>query len=94
MKDVDLIINHLFEVINAFKLPDSPPYQANRGNRLLSPINFKLRTTQLRIETKLGIVLRQEINFKAQNALPKVEVSLKMLQDVLDIINKDLDLTT
>ena len=38
--------------------------------------------------------MRQEINFKAQNALPKVEASLKMLQDVLDIINKDLNLTT
>ena len=91
MGEVDLILNQLFEAINAFKPPDHPEDQANRGNRLMSSINMKIRTVKLWIQTNIRVISGQEIDVKAKNALPKVEVCLKMLQDVLDIINKDLD---
>ena len=38
MKELDPILNKLFEVVNAFKPPESLPAQANKGNRLLSCI--------------------------------------------------------
>ena len=93
MKEVDLLLNQLFKAVNAFKLPVSPPSTANRAKHLLSSINFKIKAAQLCIETKTDIVSTKVIDLQAQDALPKVEASLKMLQEVMDIVKKDLDLT-
>ena len=86
MKKVDLLLNQLFRVVNAFKLPVSPKSTALRAKGLLGSINFKIRAAKALIETKV-------IDLQAPDALPQVKASLRILQEVMNIVTQNLDHT-
>ena len=71
----------------------SPKSTLLRAKRLLSSINFKIKAAKTHIQTKTNIFLTKVIDLQAQDALPKVEASLRMLQEVMNIVKKDLNLT-
>jgi len=96
MTEVEFLFNQLYEVINAFKLPVKSITGQDctfRAKRLLRQINYKINAAKVLIETKFGIVLTMVINLQAQDALPQVETSWRMLQEVMYIVSRDLDLT-
>ena len=93
MKEVDFLLNQLYEAINVFKLPISLPSTALRAKHLLHSINFKIKAAKVLIETKFDIVLTKVIDLQAEDALPQVKTSLRMLQEVMYIVSRDLNLT-
>ena len=87
------LLNQLYEAVNTFKLPVSLPSTALKAKRLLGSINFKIKAAKLCIEEKTNIVLTKIVDLQAQDTLPKVGASLRMLQEVMNIVKKDLNLT-
>ena len=73
MTEVDLLLNQLYEAINAFKLPvisSSGQDCTFRAKRLQHLINFKIKAGKVLIETKFDIVSTKVINLQTQDALP------------------------
>ena len=93
MKEVNFLLNQLYEAIDAFKLSVSEKSTALRAKRLLGTINFKIKAAKVLIETKTNIVSTKVIDLQAQDTLPQVETSLRMLQEVMNIVTKDLNVT-
>ena len=96
MTEVDLLLNQLYEAMNAFKLPVKSITGQDctfRAKRLQWQINYNINTAKVLIETKFDIVTTKVINLQAPDALPQVETSLKMLQEVMYIVSRDLHLT-
>ena len=71
IRQLNPILNKLFDAVNAFKPPEAPQAQANKAARLLACIRMKICAGQMRIETNIGIVTKEEIDADALNALPK-----------------------
>ena len=79
-----------------FKLPVklvTGQVREHRAICLNGQINYRIKTAQALIKTKFDIVSANVINLQAQDALPQVETSLSILQDVMSIVSKDLVLT-
>ena len=96
MMEVDSLLSQLREAMNVFKLPVklvTGQDCAFRAKRLHSQINLRINTAKALIKTKFDIVSTKVINLQAQDALPHVETSLRILQDVISVVSKDLNLT-
>ena len=93
--EVDSILTKLCEAMIMFKLPlkladgQSCKY---RSIPLDGMINSRIVTAKALIKKKLDIVTANKINLWAPDTLPKVEMTLEVLKDIISIVNKDLHL--
>ena len=77
------------------KLSDGPDgYVCKaRAIHLDGQINQQIRATKALIRTKFDLVSANVINLCDPDALPQVEMSLRVLTDIFSIVNKYLILT-
>ena len=96
MTEVDSLLFQVCDAMNMLKLLVKLVTSQKcefRAKCLHGQINFRINTAQALIKTKFNIVSAKVINLQAQDALPQVGTSLSILQDVMSIVSKDLDLT-
>ena len=92
MQLLDLMLNDLNNAVDAFKPPTLPLAQANNTARILSCIKLKICSAHKSTESKIGLVPNAQKEVNAFSFLPKIEANLQVLEDVLAITNKDLDI--
>ena len=93
MTEVHLLLFQLHDAMKMFKLPVKLVTGQNyefRARLLYGQINHWISTAQALMNTKFNIVSANVINLRAQDALPQVEISLRVLTDIISIVNKDL----
>ena len=87
---MDSILAKLHEAMIMVKLPlksDDGQSSMYRAIRLDGMINSRIVTAKALIKTKFDIVTANKINLRAPDALPKVEMSLGVLKDIISIVN-------
>ena len=93
MIEVDSLFTQLREAMNMFKLPtkssDGPDgYLCKaRAIHLDGQINQRIRATKALIRTQFDLVKANNINLCDPNALPQVEMSLRVLHEIFRIVN-------
>ena len=91
---VDTLLIKLHDAVNTVDSEEDAetPIRTDNNKRIFSYIQMKAHTTEKTVNTKLQIVQDAEKEPEANTILHRVVAHLRLLEDVLNIINKDVDI--
>ena len=94
LADLDPLLEGLHLAVNIVNSEEEveTPIPTNNNKRIFSYMQMKVHTAEKTINTKLQLVWDAEKQPETNTVLYKVTANIRLLEDVLNLVNKDVDI--